>query len=198
MNGHENEAFVKTQFKILTYLFIASTALASTAFAGGMGGGGTPTPITFSALTDLEYGVTGVAGGSGNIDLATNGTITYGAGYTGSGVGTAGSFAISGDNNANVDVACSATATMTNNTGGALTLSVIELRVQNTGAFGTGATCAGLGTTALTHRLRNQINRNTFFIGARLDGTGGVPTGNGQFSTGNPGGSSITISVFYQ
>lgn len=189
---------MKTKFKILTYLLIASTVLASTALAGGMGGGGTPTPITFSAVTDLEYGVTGVAGGSGNIDLATNGTITYGAGYTGSGVGTAGSFAISGDLNVNVDVSCSASATMTNSTGGALTLSVIELRVETTGAFGTGSTCAGLGTTALTHSLRNQASRNTFYIGARIDGTGGIPTGNGQFSTGNPGGSSITINVFYQ
>lgn len=167
------------------------------ALAGGMGGGG-PTPITFSAITDLDYGTIDVAGGTGNIDLATNGTITYGAGYGGAGTGTAGSFVVDGQNNSNTDVSCSATGTMTNTSGGSLTLSVIELRVETTGAFGTGATCAGLGNTILVHRIRNQANRNTFYIGARIDGTGGVPAGTGAFSTTNPGGVPITVDVTYQ
>lgn len=158
-------------------------------------------PITFTGITDTAFGQIDYTGAAtGTIDMGTDGTIIYGAGFTGSGIGTAGGFTINGAKNADVDISCATTATMANSAGATLPITSVEFvmdRGGNAGAFGTGNACLGLGTTVITHRLKNNTAQNAVAVGMRIDATGGVPSGPGFFSTANPGGASLTFRVVY-
>ena len=191
-------------FKPLTTLAtcaLAGVIAAQVAFAGGMGGGGPTVPIGFTGNTATSFGLIDVTVGTGNIDMGTDGTITYGAGYSGAATGTPGGFVVTGDTGFTVDISCSATGVIANARGGTMNLTNIEFVIDkgnNAGAFGTGNACLGVGNTSLSIAIRNNTSQNTFAVGMRIDGTSGVPFGAGLFSTSNAGGTPITFDVVYQ
>ncbi|GEM_PF-5464967 len=52
--------------------------------------------MTLTSIVDLDFGSMEAALGSGNIDMGSDGTVTYGTGYSGSGLGIGGQFQITG------------------------------------------------------------------------------------------------------
>lgn len=194
--------------KCLTAAALLGAALAQAALAGGMGGGGMggggggpAVPITLTGVTATSFGLIDVTIGAGNIDMGTDGSIIYGAGYSGSGIGISGGLTINGDNGFKVDIFCTPTATMANSAGATMGIVGVEIivgRANKADVYGLGDPCLGLGTPALTHRIRKNAARNSLAVGMRINGTGGVPSGPGFYSTANPGGTAVTIDVVYQ
>ncbi len=148
-----------------------------------------------AAFSEIEY----TAGASGTIDLGTDNSIIYGAGYNGSGIGSAGGFIMRGSTGSSVTISCSATATLSNGVGGTITISQIDVAntTEGVGPFGAGSTCLGLSNTARIFILKKKAADNTFAYGARIDGSSGIPSGGLQFSTSNIGGSNIIFDVAY-
>ena len=155
--------------------------------------------VTNTIAADFDViGATGTA--SGNISLGTNDSITYGAGYDGSGIGTSGGFTLNGDPGFPVDVFCKTGATLATSGGDTMPISDVEVvaDINGTGTFGAGNACQGLSTAAMVFTIQSSTADNRFSFGVEIDGSGGVPSGDGTFSTSNPSGSDVQFEFVYQ
>lgn len=136
------------------------------------------------------------AGASGSVNLGTNGNISYIGGYSGGGLGTAGSFVISiGNNNGtSINIGCDTGATLTDINGNSVSLTNVEfvLGAASRTGFGAGISCQGVGNTG-NFNLSVTASR-TVYIGGSLN-LPIAPASSGLYSTNNPGGNDIQFSV---
>ncbi|MCH2547152.1 MAG: hypothetical protein MK052_06050 [Alphaproteobacteria bacterium] len=157
-----------------------------------------------TTVTDLDYSLIEGSNGTGTVTMGSDGSITYGAGYSGAGQGTGGVFYIEGtkkNKGCRVDISCSNNATLSDGGGGAVGMLSIQIKEGGSGAAGTGVTCQGLDTPVITgYRIKQNTNQNDFYIGAALNTTSGVssPNFSYMFNTANSGGSPITVRVEYE
>lgn len=159
------------------------------------GGGCSGTPITFIVNSKLDFDT--INGLTGRANLGGNGMMTYSGSMGGAGLGIGGQVEVSGEKNCNVLISCTTTATISDGSN-AVTVDSIEISFDTAVAFGSGATCQGLGTTVITQKLHNLSGKNTIFFGGSVDGTGTVPCCSPTFNTTNPGGNPVTLQVVYQ
>ncbi|MEC9291584.1 MAG: hypothetical protein VX730_04200, partial [Pseudomonadota bacterium] len=87
----------------------------------------------------------------GTASVGTDGTISYNGSLSGSGVGTAGQFTLSGKGGATVaDLSCGTTITLCDTSSNTVDITGTELAVTSSrGGYGSGTACAGVGNVVL-------------------------------------------------
>lgn len=150
---------------------------------------------TLSNQVDMDFGEIEYLG-TGSVSMGTNGNLTYSGNFSGAGMGTAGAVLASLTNSTLATVSCSASATLTNAVGDAITLSNVEFVIGagNRTTFGSGFPCGGIGVSVGNFTFSGATNNRTIFLGGRLNITGPL-TGAGTYSSANAGGESITVIV---
>lgn len=131
---------------------------------------------------------------SGNLQMGSNGTITYGPSTDGSGFGTPAQLTIGGAVDTVVDVRCSSSATLAHSSGATLTLSPIKISLATGQTYGTATTCAGLSTSSLSHTVSANGALNALWLGGQLQ-TNSQNLANGDYGSQLSGGSTIIVQV---
>lgn len=155
-----------------------------------------PHALTLQVNANLNFGKIDYATPlNGNISMGTNGTISYGSSYSGSGTGTVGQIEIQDSNGVIVDISC-ADGTIAHSGGGTLTLTTTAVvGSSNVAGYGSNPTCSGLGSTILTHTIVSGAANNTIYVGGRLTPSSLTA---GTFNTSNGGGQVIQFQVVVQ
>ncbi len=192
----EHGMFGNTQYSKISEKRIVFLAMAFVLCAPSFARACAGTPITFVNITDQDYDVIDGTAGTGDVSMDADGDITYGAGYSGPGIGTAGVLYVSGTANCRVDISCATTATMSDGSGN--TVGVQNIGIRKRRSNNTLHTCQGLGTRITRLRLRNNVNNNDIYWESGLDTASGVPGGGGTFSTSTSGGTSLMFEATYQ
>lgn len=148
--------------------------------------------MTIINVIGLDFSSIDVTNGSGNIDMGSDGVITYGAGYAGGGIGIGGQFRVNGTNGCKISIACAITATMSDGVGNILPLVNTKIS-DKASTFAQGTACAGLGTPVLTGEKINAV----YYVGASINGSAGLPSSQPTFNTQFPAGTGIVINVTY-
>jgi len=152
--------------------------------------------ITNTANIDFgEISLAAAPGAGDRAEMGTNGSISYAGNFSGLSTGTAGSATISGIASGDlVEVYCSTSATLAGPAGSTIDMTGIELGVlANQSAYGGGWSCNGAGTPAVSGPYV-PTTQDTVFLGGVLNGATASGTINGDYSTGNPGGSYIDVT----
>lgn len=158
-------------------------------------------PITLTKQSDMDFGVVekpAAVVASDRADMGTNGSITYAGNFNGSGTGTAGSVIISGvTNGTTLEVYCDRNITLRNTSGTSrIRVRNIEVAAEDArGAFGTGSACNNLTGAAALSFTYQATTRDQIYFGGRLDGSTASGSINGFFSTANPSGNPLDVTV---
>lgn len=152
--------------------------------------------ITLQNLVALSFGTTDYSPPlTGSLNLGTNGTVAYGASYSGGGTGLAGQVEIQGTLSEIVDISCAEGKLASP---GGIILDMPTTAVvgsSNVANWGSTPLCTGLGNIILTHTITGGAAANTIYVGAQL--TPSTLTG-ATFTTGESGGEVIQIRAIVQ
>lgn len=144
---------------------------------------------------DVEF----TAAATGNLDMGSNGTISYPGGFTGAGLGVAGQFRIRlgglDAETAPYTIACDdSSAAVSDGSGDLIPIQADFVITAGTRtSFGGGNACNGLGSLYGTYSGNNR----TIYIGTRLNISSPLG-GDGIYSTSNPGGTPLTFEVILE
>ncbi len=163
---------------------------------------GSPTyaDLTITKLADISFGTIDFTDptATGNITLATNGTITYGANTSGSGFGTPGQLELAADVGTTLAISCS-TGILAAPAGSTLPITPVNFVIgaSNVGSYAAGTECAGLNNSVASHTITATASENTLFIGGLL-AVDGQSLQNGTYLSSNLGGSQPSFRVIVQ
>lgn len=145
--------------------------------------------IDFSTITYQENA-------TGDISIGTNGKINYGSGFSGSGMGKAGSVKVNGSVGEEVNISCDNQA-MLSNSDINLEIKNVELSFGQSGsAFGNGHKCEGIENAIATHAISDQDGENIIKFGAMITPSTNQMAKEVSLSTQN-GGKAIKVMVVY-
>ena len=144
--------------KTINKLALATTALAALGL-GATGASAAPASanavakakvlaqLTIKKTTDLDFGTIVAAANASTVAVDAAGAITCGTGVTCTGTGTAAKFAITGTNNAVVNVTMPNSVTLANGTGGSMIATLVKVSTLNLGDTGKTGTPLAFGAS---------------------------------------------------
>ena len=158
--------------------------------------------ISATAGQDMNFGnVNFEPNHSGEIRLATNGSVQLGGGASGltldGGSPTAGDVTISGDGQSNIEISCESNGVLGSNGSGTLNLQDVQFSVDSGRSYGAATNCSGLSSPAAVLDLASN-NAPKLFFGGALNVSGNAISASDQYSTANAGGDPVTVRVVYQ
>lgn len=158
--------------------------------------------ITLNKNSDMHFGkVEYSSSHNGAVRLGTNGNVSViGSGLVYVSGGNAANVSVTAGNSDVIEIKCDTSGTLTPDGGGSeLTIENTEVAINSGTAFGSGQECHGIGGAdqpAATVDLSVTANP-TILIGGEVV----IPANELsalEYSTGNAGGSPITLSVTFQ
>ena len=159
--------------------------------------------LALTKVNDMEFGtveLSGAIAGGDTATMNTDGSITYGGQFSGSGTGTAGEVDITaGTDGQVVEVLCTSTATLSDGSSSSIDLTSIAFDVETgTNAVGTNS-CTDISTVAgtLTLAVGGGSPNDTILLSGVLDGGTNTSFVETAHST-STGGTPIQVDVQYQ
>lgn len=151
---------------------------------------------------DIQFGTIGTTGGvpgpGDTITISSDGTLTTTGIFSGPATATPGSVDVTAGSDGQVlEVSCTTFANMTNGAGAQILLGIRAAAEDSTGPYSGDSPCQGLGTPATTFTLNTGV-LDTVYFSASGSGATMVNFTEDSFSTGNAGGTDITIDISYQ
>lgn len=147
-------------------------------------------PLGLNRQANISFGKIDFEGpvGSGNVQLGSNGTVTYGNNTSGTGLGTPAQLEITGTVGTIVSISCSDSGSLVQSGHGSLPISGIRFNIGagNVGPYITGTACTGIANGVATHTIGATASDNTLFIGATLE-LNNQSLSNGTFGTSGGG-----------
>ncbi len=154
---------------------------------------------TLTLLNDINFGKIEFAATrlAGQLQMGTNGVVTYGTNFTGNGTGTAGRIQIGGTTGLTASIRCLNTMVAVRSGAQNLTISPVKVSRQTPQTYAAGPNCRGLTTTAVTHVISATPSNNIIYLSGRLQ-TNNRVVGNGIYTTAGTGGTRGNVRVVYQ
>jgi hypothetical protein len=158
--------------------------------------------LAVNSRSDMDFGRVDFAGTHhGYVQLGSDGTIELSessSGLTLDGTTAAGEVRLSGDALSVIQISCETSGTLGDGEGNVLTLMNVEYAVGTGVAFGSGTSCAGLGTSPTLVNLADTPNPRILF-GGELDLSDSAITESGSYDAAPAmGGSGYSVRIIYQ
>ncbi len=150
--------------------------------------------VTLTPLDDMAFGrIEFTQPVAGQVQLGTNGNISYAAAFSGSGSGQPGRIEIDVTAGTTVEISCDNQATLTDTSANTVTLNG-EIALSPGTIPGSGSDCTGVGNVVITHTVSS--GSAIVHVGGALNPASSLASG--SYSTKNVSGAPLTVRVVVQ